>query len=156
MGFKQTVLGSACIGIASFLFATHDALYKLSNIHESQLLISQCIIQLIIASIWWIIKKPSNNGLSLKWYGDNPYFINIWLRGLIYVIYIIFFYYAIIRLPLGDAMCIIFQAPLLISIIARIFLKLFVSNLFRAVNRADLNLIVKLFQQFVEVLKGVK
>ena len=101
-------------------YATTDAIIKVSNLNITQILVTICTIQLFIAVLWWLIKKP----LTVQhWYGDKPNIIQVWLRGITYSLNGVFVWYAIIRLPLGDAYCIKINTPLLIAIGAMIFLK---------------------------------
>ena len=118
--FRETMIGSVCVFLGQLLFATNDAIIKLSGMKISQLLIGRFTICILIAVAWWLIKKPSTVN---NWYGDEPYIRNIWIRGWTYSITIICLWYGIITLPLGDAYCIFNQSPLLIAIIAAIFLK---------------------------------
>ena len=118
--FRETMIGSACVFLGQLLFATNDAIIKLSGMKISQLMIGRFTICILIAVSWWKIKKPLTVN---NWYGDQPYTKNIWIRGITYSITIICLWYGIIRLPLGDAYCIFNQSPLLIAIIAAIFLK---------------------------------
>ena len=118
--FRATMMGSICVFIGQLLFATNDAIIKLSNVKISQLLVGRSTVCIIIAVLWWLIKKPST---VKNWYGDHPYIKNIWIRGITYSIMFICLWYAIIRLPIGDVFCIFNQAPLLIAIIAAVFLK---------------------------------
>ena len=117
---RDTIIGSLCIALSQLLFASNDVIIKISNLKISQLLISKYIIQLTIAILWWMIKRPSGN---TNWYGDKPYIMNIWIRGIMYSIAIIFQWYAVIKLPIGDAYCIQIQGPLIIAVGAAMFLK---------------------------------
>ena len=76
---RNTIIGSLCIAFGQLLFATNEAILKLSSLKESQLLFGRFGIQFIIAIFWWIFKKPSN---AINWYGDKPHIINIWSRGI--------------------------------------------------------------------------
>ena len=118
--FRETMKGSAYVFLGQLLFATNDAIIKLSGMKISQLMIGRFTVCLLIAITWWLIKKPSTVN---NWYGDQPHIANIWIRGMAYSITIICLWYGIIRLPLGDAYCIFNQSPILIAIIAAIFLK---------------------------------
>ena len=121
--FKDIVIGSVCVTIGQLFFATNDSIVKycieFNGLKESQLLLGRFGIQFIIAIIWWIAKKPPK---SHNWYGDQPYIPNIWARGFLYSINVICAYYAFIRLPVGDAIAIFLQSPIVTSIIAWIFL----------------------------------
>eukprot|EP01084_Bolivina_argentea_P039570 73121_1 len=116
---RNTMIGSGCIAFGQLLFATNDAIIKLSNLKESQLLIGRFGIQFMIAITWWIVRKPTN---TINWYGDKPYIINIWCRGITFTINTICLWYGVMRLPLGDATCIYYQSPLVIAIITFLFL----------------------------------
>ena len=117
---RSIVIGSLCIAFGELLFSTNDALVKLSSMQESQCLYGRFGIQLFIAICWWFCNKPKD---SQNWYGDKPYILNIWFRGIAYTINTIAIWYAVIRLPIGDAMCIYYQGPIIIAILASIFLK---------------------------------
>eukprot|EP01084_Bolivina_argentea_P078470 142398_1 len=117
---KNLILGSLCVAFGSFLFATNDAIFKLSGYKESELLTGRFMVQWILAILWWICKKPPN---VTNWYGDDPYIINTWVRGTLYIIHIFTLWYAMALLPIGDANCILYQSPLLIVFLASIWLK---------------------------------
>eukprot|EP01084_Bolivina_argentea_P314771 545233_1 len=116
---RNTIIGSICIAFGQLLFATNDAIIKLSNMKESQLLIGRFGIQFMIAIFWWVLYKPKN---VTNWYGDKPYIINIWFRGISFTINTICLWYGVMRLPLGDATCIYYQSPLIIAMISFLFL----------------------------------
>ena len=117
--FRDLIIGSFCIGLCQLLIATNDAIIKFSKMKESQLLFGRFIIEFILAVLWWIFNKPQQ---SQNWYGDPPYITHIWLRAVFYCLSFALAWYSYIRLPIGDATCIWCQSPILISIIAWIFL----------------------------------
>ena len=118
---KNTILGSICIFIGQFLYTTNDAIVKISNLKTTQLLIGRIVIQLSVSVLWWMIKKSSYD--VKNWYGDKPYILNVWLYGLSASITMIFLFYGVTRIPIGDAYCILDQYPLFTAFIAWIFLK---------------------------------
>ena len=92
---RNTILGSLSVALASFLFATNDAIFKLSGYKESELLTGRFIVQYLWAVSWWICKKPLN---SNNWYGDKPDILNTWIRGILVVIHICTVWYAMVLL----------------------------------------------------------
>lgn len=119
---KQTMTGSCCILLSTLLSAVNNTIIKISGLRELQILLAKYVIQLIIAVTWWNIQKPSNDQIN-SWYGDFPNVSAIWLRGITYSIGGFCYFYGIIRLPIGDSECIILITPIVITIMARIFLK---------------------------------
>ena len=117
---RNTILGGIFVAIGEICFATNNSLIKYSNLKESQILYCRFGIQLIFAILWWNINRPKT---VTNWYGDYPDRRNIWIRGAAYSIGAILGFYAFIRLPVGDASCILNQNPLFTAILARIFLK---------------------------------
>ena len=115
----NTAIGSGCVAMGQLLFATNDAIIKLSSMKESQLLIGRFGVQLLIAVSWWIFKKPES---ASNWYGDRPYITNIWVRGVLFTVNTVCLWYGVIRLPLGDAITIYYQSPVVIAVIAWAFL----------------------------------
>ena len=116
---KNTLIGATCVGIGTLGFATANAIVKLSGLKEAQLLYGRFGLQIMIAITWWIYKKPLT---VTNWYGDEPFIKNIWLRGIFYSIHVIFAYYSFIRLPVGDALCILSLSGAFTAILARMFL----------------------------------
>ena len=116
---KNTLLGSAYIASGTFIYATYEALGKLSGLKLSQILIFTWSFALLFNFIYWKLKRPSHVN---NWYGDKPYIKLIWLRGIIGGSLSICIWYAIIKLPLGDASCFFFQTPLIVTILSKIFL----------------------------------
>eukprot|EP01084_Bolivina_argentea_P105773 189419_1 len=120
MTLKNTIIGSFCVLLSELCFATNDAIVKLSNLTICQLMVGRFSVQFVIAILWWNFKQPVK---TINWYGDHPYIFNIWIRGFTYSFVIITSWYAVIRLPLGDMYCIFEQSPLIIALMASIFLK---------------------------------
>ena len=124
---RNILLGSLCVALSQLFFSGNDVFVKLSNLPESQLLIGRFSLQLLFATIWWNVKQPLN---TINWYGDKPHIGNIWLRGILYAVSTSCMWYSIIRLPLADAICLYYQSPFIIAILARIMLKEELPNLF--------------------------
>eukprot|EP01083_Nonionella_stella_P117060 348371_1 len=112
--------GSLAVAFGSFLFATNDAIFKLSGYKESELLTGRFLVQWIWAISWWIYKHPKT---ATHWYGDSPYIFNVWIRGFLYIFHIFTLWYAMALLPIGDANCILYQSPLVIVFLAAIWLR---------------------------------
>eukprot|EP01084_Bolivina_argentea_P198010 339201_1 len=116
-----TILGSLSVVFSMLLFNTSDAIVKLSHLSVSQLTFGRFLIQFLIAVLWWNICKPSGQYVN-NWYGDKPYILNIWVRGLCCSIYIICFYYAVKVMPVGDVTIFHNQSGLIIAFLAKVFL----------------------------------
>lgn len=110
--------------ISQVFFTTMDAIIKSSKLKVAQSLTARYLIELILAIIWWSIRNKTKQ--------KDPDEINenhesqikyVWIRGFVYSIKIIIGWYGLMRLPLGDAYCIIIQNSLITAILARIFLK---------------------------------
>ena len=111
---------NAFIIIANLLFTTNDALVQISKLKVSQLVFSRFICQFLFATIWWIFNRPY--GYS-TFYGDSKKQIIInYFHAVAFSIHTISHYYAMTRLPVGDAVCILSQSPILVSIFGKIFL----------------------------------
>ena len=117
---KKTIIGSICVATGTLLFAINTTIFKYSGMKESQLLFGRFSTQLFIAFLYWRFNKPSN---VTNWYGDSPYIKYIWARSVAYSSLMLFEYYAVIVLPLGDTIAIFYQAPVFTAILAAIFLK---------------------------------
>eukprot|EP01084_Bolivina_argentea_P117838 209193_1 len=118
---KDILIGSSCVAISQLLYGVMEVTLKLSNLKITQIMAGRYATQLILACIWWNVNKPKQEKIH-NWYGDKPYVGNIWLRGFIdSTIFTIF--YATYKLPLGDMQCILYQSPLCVIFIARIWLK---------------------------------
>eukprot|EP01083_Nonionella_stella_P014548 40848_1 len=124
--FRSIIVGSCFVTLGQLLFSTNSAIVKYSGLKESQLLFGRFGIHTLISICYWIILKYSSqthaNTFS-HWYGEKPYIKSIWLRGFTFTINQICFWYAIIRLPIGDAECIFYQTPIVIAMFGWIFLK---------------------------------
>ena len=97
--FKDTIIGGISIAIAQFLWGFNEAVIKMFEIKILQLCIIAFAVHLLCATIWWNVRKPLT---TYHWYGDTKKDqINIWLRGCLQSL-IFLFWYACIRLPLGD------------------------------------------------------
>eukprot|EP01083_Nonionella_stella_P081364 224084_1 len=119
---KYVIIGSLLVFVSQWCWGTMEALIKLCDLPESQILISRYLIQLIYAVIWWNLGIGRNK--TIRWYGDNKrYIINIWLRGFLYFLCLLFGYYGLLRIPVGDELAIFCQAPLWTVILAWLHLK---------------------------------
>eukprot|EP01084_Bolivina_argentea_P104474 187063_1 len=124
---RDIIIGSILVALCQLFIGTNDAIVKSCGLGESQILFSRYSIQLCLAIIWWNFRK--DKPMHFNWYGDTPYIPNVWLRGFTYFMAILTGYFTIYRLPLGDAFCIFYQAPIWTVFIARIYLKEQLPNL---------------------------
>eukprot|EP01083_Nonionella_stella_P074610 202446_1 len=131
---KWIIIGSICVTISSFLAGINEVIIKASGFSVAQACLGRFGTQFILAVLWWNCAKPSTpyifrnhdghtNHRTTHWYGDSPYITNNWLRGMAYAITILFFYIALILLPIGDVQCLMYQAPLWSVYVAAIFMK---------------------------------
>jgi len=84
---------------------------------------------MVLAFTWWFVRTPAG---KQHWYGDEGTRLNIWIRGTLYFLLVYGWYRGLELVPIGDAEAIIFIAPLLIVIIARLWLKEPLSKVFPA------------------------
>ena len=100
---KYRIIGSLCVTLGMILSGLNEVIVKVSGLSTEQLVTGRFSIQLIIATLWWNIKKPisphlfhsdSNKVLINNWYGDKPFIINIWLRGIFFAGLIFLFYFS--------------------------------------------------------------
>eukprot|EP01084_Bolivina_argentea_P117836 209191_1 len=131
---KWQIIGSLFVGMYASLTTINQTIVKGSGLTIAQCVLGRYATQFICATLWWNIKKPqkpylfdslNNNTTTIihNWYGDKPYILNIWGRGFLYGLNSLFHYVSIILLPIGDAQCILFQAPLIAVYIGAIWLK---------------------------------
>eukprot|EP01084_Bolivina_argentea_P117837 209192_1 len=139
---KYRIIGSTCILGYVILAGVQEVIIKSSNISIVQVSVSRFALQLLLAALWWNIQNPINpficklmskanveNNVTKQavvinnWYGDKPYIINIWLRGILFAVMQILWYIALILLPIGDIQCIFYQAPLLTVYVSAFCLK---------------------------------
>eukprot|EP01083_Nonionella_stella_P202069 738599_1 len=117
---RSVIIGSLLVFASQFCWGTVDSLVKISGLPESQILISRYLIQLICAIVWWNLSR--NKHISQHWYGDQPYIINIWLRGFLYFASLLCGYYGLLRLPVGDELAIFYQGPLVTVLLSWLYL----------------------------------
>eukprot|EP00483_Globobulimina_turgida_P012080 UN12102 len=131
---KWQIIGSLFVATYAILTTINQTIVKGSGLSIAQCVLGRYGVQFICATLWWDIKKPqkpylfaslNNNTTTVihNWYGDKPYILNIWGRGFLYGINVLFGYISIILLPIGDAQCIYYQAPLIIVYMGAIWLK---------------------------------
>eukprot|EP01084_Bolivina_argentea_P315750 547140_1 len=107
---KQTIVGSMMVALGMFFFGTEEVALKYYNVEVIVLALIQNGVVFICAVMYWVI-MPKSSTVN-HWYGDTKHDrLNIWFRGLFMTALPIFFY-ACIRLPLGDLQTILYQAPL--------------------------------------------
>eukprot|EP01083_Nonionella_stella_P207795 754543_1 len=125
ISFRNTLMGSCFVASGQLIMATSAAIVKYSSVKESQLLFGRCATHLFISVCYWIILNQCKLDIKYKhWYGDEPHQIqSIWWRGFGCVVVNVCYWYSIIQLPLGDAECIFYQAPIVTAIFGAIFLK---------------------------------
>merc|ERR1712083_947287 len=85
-----------------------------------EIMLVRWIVQGILGALWWYFKKPPQNE---HFYGDRGSRLNIWTRGALYFLLCYGWYRGLELVPIGDAEAIIFIAPLLIVVVARVWLK---------------------------------
>eukprot|EP01083_Nonionella_stella_P074611 202448_1 len=130
---KWIIVGSICVTISSLFAGINEVIIKASRFSVAQACLGRFGIQFILAALWWNCAKPStpyifrhgdtqSDHQTTHWYGDSPYIVNNWLRGICYGIGTLFFYIAIIMLPIGDVQCLMYQAPLWAIYVAAIFM----------------------------------
>eukprot|EP01083_Nonionella_stella_P318441 1164040_1 len=131
---KWTIIGSLCVTMYAILTTLNQVVIKASNLSIVQCAVGRFGVQLVLAILWWNLKRPSKPYLSASlnentdakiehWYGDPPFIANIWLRGFLYASNQFIFYISLILLPIGDDQCILYQSPLLIVYFSAIILK---------------------------------
>ena len=111
---------NALIILANLFYTTNDALIQISKLKISQLVFTRFLCQLFFGITWWTFNRPY--GYS-RFYGDNSkQKIIILCFAVLCSIGSISHYYAMTRLPVGDALCILSQAPILVALFGKIFL----------------------------------
>eukprot|EP01083_Nonionella_stella_P204466 745324_1 len=85
---KYVIIGSLLVFVSQWCWGTMEALIKLCDLPESQILISRYLIQLIYAVIWWNLGRNKNT--SEHWYGDNKeYYKHLVARFFVFSLFII-------------------------------------------------------------------
>lgn len=132
---KHAAIGSVFIFLAVFLQGINEAILKACNYTVIQVNTIKFGTQTIISIFWWILKKPTSpfiipdtkhTSQSVEigpWYGHKSVRLSVWLRAFCVGIELPLFWYGVMRLPLGDFICIHYMEPLLVVFIAAIFLK---------------------------------
>eukprot|EP01083_Nonionella_stella_P089418 249488_1 len=133
---RNRIIGSLCVMIGMTLSSINEVIVKLADLTVAEIIIGRFALQLLFAALWWNTKKPSSptlfeesnsdhdDGTKIdKWYGDKPYTLNIWLRGICFAMMMLMFYLALIQLPIGDLQCIFYQSPVLVVYIGAVWLK---------------------------------
>eukprot|EP01083_Nonionella_stella_P098405 276691_1 len=131
---KSRIVGSLCVLLGMTLSGINEVIVKSSS--NSGLLVTELVagrfgVQLLLATLWWNIKKPTtptilnpdDNTVIKHWYGDHPHRVNIWLRGICFATMMVMYYLGLILLPIGDFQCIYFQFPLLVVYFGALWLK---------------------------------
>lgn len=120
-----TLKGSVLNVIGRFLFITNTSLVKLCRIPETQIVFGRFGGQFVLGALCWIILKLIKHEATLHkhWYGDKDDICKLWTRGAIYFVVVMAAYYAVYKIPVGDASFLVFSfCPYSIVIFARIFL----------------------------------
>jgi len=116
----MTILGMAAVAAGTGFLNAGGCVVAIVGGSALEFMMGRWIVQLVLASLWWIIKKPPQNE---HWYGDKGLRLNIWTRGFLYFLLCYGWYRGLELVPIGDAEAIIFIAPLLIVVVARVWLK---------------------------------
>ena len=125
----NTIIGSLGVAFGFLCFNTNEAIVKWSKLPVSELLFGRYCVQLIIACIWWNLKRPKGTYVN-NWYGDNPFILNIWSRGVFYGIHVTVLWFAMKRLPVGDGNAILTQNALITALFGRLLFKESLPKLF--------------------------
>ena len=132
---KHRIIGSVAVMMGMLLAGLNEVVIKMYlEVSLIQKLTARFAIQLLIAVLWWNIKKPTKSRLFAvlnqnnipkihNWYGDEPYILNIWTRGILYGMSEICLYISLMLLPIGDAESIVYHSPLIAVYMASIWLK---------------------------------
>ena len=113
---RDTLTAGAYILVAQLIFGINELLIKWTAIKISALQLIVNMVHLLCLIWWWTTRSSSvsdqSRSITTKWYGntvrDRVY---IWTHGLLFST-IFMFYYAVIRLPMGDLQCLFYQSPL--------------------------------------------
>ena len=95
---KQTIIGMIVVAIGTALFCSVGAVVQYHGGSVLQLMLGRYVTQNIISWIIWCVRKPSSCN---KWYGDPPYRINIWSRGLLLFFTVFCWWRGLELVPLG-------------------------------------------------------
>eukprot|EP01084_Bolivina_argentea_P099782 179314_1 len=124
---KNIIIGSVSILLSQLCLLTKSSIVKSSQIAITEVLFVRFVMQFVCSTIWWIslktLKTTTTDVTNKKWYGDQPYIANVWIRGSLYFIQVAAYYYSVERLPIGDLECVFQLSPLLTVFIAVVFLK---------------------------------
>ena len=131
---RWIILGCLFVLISILLQGINQVIYKYYSFTVIQLITTKWIIQLMIASLWWVICKPSstyiykpehlreeietNTPSTEYWYGNKSTYRNIWIRAIIFSIQVPLFLYGTLTLPLGDFISIHFLSSILVAMTA--------------------------------------
>jgi len=125
LGFiRNVIIGNVCVAVGMACTGFNEVLTSYLALSVVQVLFCRFTLQLLLAVMWWNLKKPTSpyvikpanhdpSDTVTNWYGDQPYVINVWFRALCYCTSVPLFWYGVLTLPLGDLNCIFYLEPLM-------------------------------------------
>ncbi len=99
---KQTLIGMIIVAFGTALFCTVGAIVQHHGGSVLQLMLGRYITQNILSWCIWFSNPYSIRSQCQHWYGDKPYRLNIWIRGLLLFCTVFFWWRGLELLPLGS------------------------------------------------------
>ena len=98
---RQTLLGMVLVAIGTALFCTVGALVQYHGGSVLQLMFGRYIVQNVVSWILWCCNPCRLRGDAVHWFGDAPHRKNIWCRGLLLFLTVLFWWRGLELVPLG-------------------------------------------------------
>ena len=97
----QTLLGMLFVSTGTLLFCTMGAIVQYHGGSVLQLMFGRYMVQNVLSWMLWCCNPCGLRGSAVHWFGDAPHRKNIWARGLLLFLTVLFWWRGLEMVPLG-------------------------------------------------------